>query len=306
MAWKDGKDFIYRNYYQFVFIVLLIQAILFYLPHYFWKTIEPDILTTAPSKVQDAMFSMENFGSHDCSVSDESSSPDECSSVDESQLKLTRIARIIRRRLDTANPIAVMYFLCEILAAVNLSLQMYMLDVLFLGKFLKLGLLVESYYNSDIISDPLKLFPLVTICSLHHYGNTGIMETYDVLCVLPFNALNGKVFISMWIWFSILLPLTLISILYFLLSIICPKFRFVAYKVSHFFRRAPYDQSYEKLLMHESFGAWFVLSALKSKIDDFEFSKLTKNILSCIEEEQFSEVESLTETHNPEEEEQAL
>lgn len=36
----DKDEIVFHSYYQWVPFVLFLQAILFYLPHYFWKSVE--------------------------------------------------------------------------------------------------------------------------------------------------------------------------------------------------------------------------------------------------------------------------
>ena len=40
----------------------------------------------------------------------------------------------------------------------------------------------------------------MTKCSFHKYGPSGTVELIDGICVLPFNIINEKIYIFLWIW----------------------------------------------------------------------------------------------------------
>jgi len=40
----------------------------------------------------------------------------------------------------------------------------------------------------------------VTKCNFHKYGPSGTVELIDGICVLPFNIINEKIYIFLWIW----------------------------------------------------------------------------------------------------------
>ena len=56
------------------------------------------------------------------------------------------------------------------------------------------------------------VFPTFAKCLLPKFGPSGLQETRDFLCVLPFNLINEKMFIVLWVWFSILTVLTIFGV----------------------------------------------------------------------------------------------
>jgi hypothetical protein len=56
------------------------------------------------------------------------------------------------------------------------------------------------------------VFPTYAKCLLPRFGPSGHQETRDFLCVLPFNLINEKMFIVLWVWFSILTVLTILGV----------------------------------------------------------------------------------------------
>lgn len=175
--------------------------------------------------------------------------------------------------------VALEYCLCETVAFTNVAIQTYVLDVLFRGKFAGLGLMAGSYYSSEMLSDPFRLFPVVAICSLKRYGPTGFVEQIDALCMLPINALNAKIFLWLWIWFRSLQFLSIVNLLYLVLCIICPRFRALLQKIPNFAKGCDGDLSYSKLIAEGNCGDWFILSSLQKHIDGRDFRRLNRRIL---------------------------
>ena len=226
-----------------------------------WKSFEPDFLYAIKEEIQKTLFERKDIAE---------------------DLTLNKISTFIQERWGYFNFLALKYFMCELLAFLNLLLQAYLLDVFFYGKFLSLGLFFKTYYNSEILSDPIRLFPLVTICSFRRYGPSGNIDIIDSLCVLPINALNGKIFLCLWIWFAILLPLSFSSMVYLVISYVSPHLRALFLKVSDYLRCDKKYEPYTKLISLGDSGDWFVLSSLKNNVDERSFCYLTESVLSKI------------------------
>lgn len=192
---------------------------------------------------------------------------------------LEQVAIFAKERWGRHNLLAMKYFMCEALSTANILIQTYLLDVLFNGKFLRLGLLVESYYRSEILSDPLKLFPAVTTCTFRKYGNTGYIEEVDALCALPMNVIIAKIFLWMWIWFAILLLLSLINLTCLLLCMAFPCFRILMQKMCYSWHENVDESSYIKLITRGNFGDWFLLLSVKKMVDVADFYRLTAIML---------------------------
>jgi len=57
------------------------------------------------------------------------------------------------------------------------------------------------------------VFPTVAKCLIPKFGPSGRQETRDFICVLPFNLINEKMFIFLWVWFSVLAVLTIVGVM---------------------------------------------------------------------------------------------
>lgn len=71
----------------------------------------------------------------------------------------------------------------------------------------------------------MKLFPWEVSCSVPKYGKIGIRRFYQLLCLLPYNALFQYIFWILWIYLPILSVLTLLQNLYLLALLLAPRIR---------------------------------------------------------------------------------
>lgn len=190
----DGKE-THHNYYQWVPFVLFLQGILFYLPHWFWKSWEE-------RKMRQLSEGMRG------------------SSVDTKAERKERTNKVVTYLIDSLhlhNAYAYGYFLCEILNFVNVVGNIFFLDKFLGHAFLTYGTKVLEYSNSDQANrtDPIiTVFPRLTKCLFHKYGSSGSLEKHDALCVLPLNILNEKIFIFLWFWFIILSVMSVLALIY--------------------------------------------------------------------------------------------
>lgn len=190
---QDKKEYRYHIYYQWVGFVLFFQAILFYLPHWLWKNFEGGQLI----KLLEA---------------------DESSSKDPEVLKTKRVNTIVnflKNRWRKDKCYCYKYFFCEFLCLFNVIGQMFLLDSVFNHDFLYYGVdaIKYYYYGPAIVQNPFhRIFPRVTSCTYHYFGEGGRIRKTSVLCVLAVNVINEKVFIFMWFWFVILIVLTLFAL----------------------------------------------------------------------------------------------
>ena len=65
----------------------------------------------------------------------------------------------------------------------------------------------------------------MTKCTFHKYGTSGNIENHDVLCILPLNIVNEKIYIFIWFWFLVLGLLSFLVVLYRFIIIFSPYIR---------------------------------------------------------------------------------
>ncbi|GIY88759.1 innexin shaking-B [Caerostris darwini] len=260
---ENTSEYTYRNYYQYIHLVLFFQALLFYFPHMIWKNADNY---------------MNNFySSIEASKTTTSSQDTKAEKETESQFDLA--ATYIEDRWGTHLLYGLQYILCEVLSIINLIVQSYLVDVFLGGEFLGLGYFYIPYYNAKRFQDPISMFPLVTNCYFKKYGASGFVDTIDALCVLPINALNVKIYLFIWVWFAVLLGLSFASLLHFCLAWFFPKYRNLPLILKSLVFRNRVDHGYYKrVVMRGDFGDWFVLSSIKNNMDSLEFSHLMENL----------------------------
>lgn len=256
---EEKSEYEYRNFYQYVHFVIFIQAVFFYVPHMIWKNMERTLSGT---------FEMLKSFNEAIATADESTDK-----------KMDTLTMHIEDRWGSYRLLALKYFFCELLCTMNILVQSYLLDIFFRGKFMGLGLLLETYYSSQFPDDPLRLFPIVTICTFHRYGPSGFIDVIDAMCVLPFNAINAKIYLFLWIWFIILLVLTTLNLLHLLCCIILPIYRRVLLKIVTF-QENDIKNTYMQLVTLGDFGDWFLLSAIQKNMDGYDFYRLSEQLLS--------------------------
>ena len=94
----------------------------------------------------------------------------------------------------------------------NVSLQIFLIDRLLGGEFSTYGFQVLSFAMLDDEErlDPMvRIFPKVTKCTFHNFGQSGTIQKFDGLCILPINMINDKIYIGIWFWLFLLLLISL-------------------------------------------------------------------------------------------------
>lgn len=287
-ASEDQTEYVYRNYYQYIHLVLFLQALLFYLPHLVWKVLDNDPL----KGLQDLLPQPQgtNKASQDHGMTLVGNSVDKANSVNCKPCSSSKeihhedfedAAAYIMDRWSCHFVYALKYVFCELLSLVNLLAQCYFLNVFLHGEFIGLGHFFTPYYNSGRLEDPIQMFPLVTNCYFKKFGAPGFVDTVDAICVLPINALNVKIYLFLWMWFAVLLGLSLFSLLNLCLSWFIPPYRtlFLRWK-SVFLRNKINHAPYLKVAELGDFGDWFVLGCIRKDMDPLDFSRLME-VLWC-------------------------
>lgn len=202
-----GDELTHHAYYQWVPFVLFGQAILFYLPHYIWKAVEKGRIKAIVSQVKTSIYTAET----DTEISGYKIDSNETRKKRE---KVFKDIYISWARLKVNRDWAKNYILCELLNILNIFLQIMLVDSFLQGNFLDLGLRWVRDEQEVLES----VFPKVTKCIFHKFGSGGSVQIHDTLCVMSLNIINEKVYTLLWFWFLILLFLTVLGMLWRLLS----------------------------------------------------------------------------------------
>ncbi|XP_046398954.1 innexin shaking-B-like isoform X2 [Ischnura elegans] len=238
----------YAKYYQWVCFCLFFQAILFYAPRWFWKSCEGGKITTLMMDLDVGI----------------------CSEGERKHKKRLLLDYLWENR-NNHNWWAYKYYLCELLALLNLVGQMFLMDRFFDGAFLTYGLEVIEFMDSDQedrIDPMIIIFPRMAKCTFHKFGSSGEVERHDAVCILPLNVVNEKIYIFLWFWFLILGFLTTLVLLWRLLAIASPRTRVLL--LNRRFRLVSREIC-ETIVRNTRLGDWFLLVTLGENLDSLVF-----------------------------------
>ncbi|XP_059621051.1 innexin shaking-B isoform X1 [Phlebotomus argentipes] len=245
----------HTKYYQWVAFTLFFQAILFYTPRWLWKSWEG-------GKIHALMMDL------DIGI---------CSEIEKKQKKKLLID-YLWDNLRYHNWWAYRYFLCELLALINVIGQMFLMNKFFDGEFLKFGLEVIAHMQEDQedrVDPMIYIFPRMTKCTFYKYGSGGEVEKHDAICILPLNVVNEKIYIFLWFWFIILTILTTLTVMYRVVIIFSPRMR--VYLLRLRFRLVRRD-AIETIVRRSKMGDWFLLYMLGENIDTLIFRDIMQDL----------------------------
>jgi len=183
----EAHEKVYHSYYQWVPFVLFGMGCFFYLPHIIWKLMEG-------KRVEKLLQGLNRN-----------------SILAQSTEKVENIVKYIQASKGLNGHYFYYYMGTEVLNLVNVVVQMCLLDKFIGGQFWQYGIksLVNLLGDETQRQDPMiNTFPRITKCKFSHYGTSGTIEHHDLMCLLPQNILNEKIFLIIWLWFVILTTIT--------------------------------------------------------------------------------------------------
>jgi len=210
------------SYYQWVPMILLVQAMCCYLPSIMWRylcrrsglnvaAIMDAAIAGQKTSYADIREKTTRYIVHQIDqylVARADYGEDTC--YNKCKRTVARYCCIMYGK-KYGNYLAICYLLCKFMYMCNSVGQLYMLDV-FLGTDYHLyGIDVIRRF---IIKDDWTMserFPRVTMCDfrIRHMNQ---LHRYVVQCVLPINLFNEKIFIFIWFWLALLCLVTVMSL----------------------------------------------------------------------------------------------
>uniref|UniRef100_A0A1B0DD11 Innexin n=1 Tax=Phlebotomus papatasi TaxID=29031 RepID=A0A1B0DD11_PHLPP len=272
----DEKKF--HAYYQWVPFVLFGQAIMFYLPHFVWRTWEKGRIKMLVYGLQMTSLSWHINCQNDVQITSthtlltRKTIANRVSIIKIEFLRHLRIHRWWAPRL----------VFCEILCFANLILQIHFVNVFLNGQFLRLGIdFIQGNFEGPM--DPLDVvFPKVTKCHFYKYGASGSIQKHDALCVMALNVMNEKIYTFLWFWFIILLVVTLISFIWRFLTWILhsrsTKFNGFVFSMACPGRLHPMDMGVIKKAL--IFSDWLFLYYIAKNLDPPVFRELLSSLVA--------------------------
>lgn len=254
---QEDEKRVYHTYYQWVYFVLYFQALMFLVPRWIWKMIED-------KRTSNLLMGLD-------------------SPIVKEKDKTKKFRSIINYFLSHRGlhgRLCLWYLSCEILNVINVFGQIHMMHEFLGGKFWSFGFDVLSQeFNST--SDPIafdaliELFPRMTKCTFHSYGPSGDVQRTDAFCLLSINNVNEKIYIVLWFWFFILGFLSIMAVIYRIMSILSRRARVsITHSRCRMLKRDVIIPVVEGL----SIGDWFLLDRLSKNMAGFNFKQLLESL----------------------------
>lgn len=254
--YKHDDKKIYHAYYQWVCFVLFLQALLFYIPRYFWKMFEGGRVRAMVLNLNRPIISEEN--KHD---------------------NVNLLTNYVVASFGKGNnSYAIDYMIAELLNVVNVIGQMYLMDSFLGGSFSTYGadILKFSEWDQSVRYDPMiRVFPRLTKCTFHRYGSSGDVQLHDAMCILPINIINEKIYVFLWFWFVFLAVVSCVAVAYRVIMIVSQEARTRSLK-----SRASLvaEGDFKTILPKCGFGDWFVLHLLAKNLDSIHYRDFMKEL----------------------------
>ncbi|XP_011300256.1 innexin inx7 [Fopius arisanus] len=278
----EEDEIVHHAYYQWVPFVLFFQAILFYIPHYLWRSAEGGRLKVLVSGLHTASLCLRD---EKLDMGNGKSIP---SKADRDE-KIQIIRNAFLNRLHANRPWAYYLGFCEVLNFVNVLGQIYVTNWFLGGAFMDLGNLVtqadETDWNQKMT--PLDVvFPKVTKCIFHKYGPSGGIQRHDALCIMALNIVNEKIYTFLWFWFIILAVITGLALVWRILTMILHA-RSIGFNRLIFSMACPgkYNPWDVLRVTHEyHFGDWLFLYYIAKNLDNYVFKELLEQLAHDMED----------------------
>ncbi|KAF2358629.1 Innexin, partial [Trinorchestia longiramus] len=278
----------YHTYYQWVPWVLVAQGTMFYLPHLIWKNWEGGLFRSI----------IQNLSIVDFLSADKSGKS--ISNYFNRQNQYEALSVYLTDSLHTHKGWSSRFIFCEFLNLLVTILTMFFTNFFLGGEFFTYGFKVVSMTNMDPENrtDPMaQVFPTMGKCSFRMYGPSGTIEKRDIMCLLPTNIANEKVYVLLWFWLVILGIVGCVWMLSRTVSFVKPVrekvFTFRAYTLPRYNMKSmdpllntlATKEDVQVVLDNTDFGDYILLIQLADSMDSTMFSEFVKFLASHIQEE---------------------
>lgn len=184
------------NYYQYVIIFPVFQAILFYIPHILWKRLSYKNGIPIHELIDNVNKRAKKIDN-----------PDKYIDFVVKQIEYTLRGTICSTLRN--NYLVCVYLFIKLLYIINIIAQMFIINKFLDDSFYLYGInVIERIFTNDTWISPQ--FPRIVLCKFNVYNIGNINENY-VQCILPMNIFNEIFFIFIWYWLVILIVVTVVS-----------------------------------------------------------------------------------------------
>ncbi|CAI4232571.1 unnamed protein product [Auanema sp. JU1783] len=212
------------GYYQWVPIILALQAIMFYLPNFVWKTLHQQSGIDFSTAVQDSRKIRASFG--DARRAEVKKLVDYLKECLEFRSDRRTPARIFCFRLGSGlgSYVSMLYLMVKLFYLINIIAQFFILNK-FLGSdytFWGWETFTDLWNGREWMESGV--FPRVTLCDFRVRRLANI-HRYTVQCVLMINMFNEKIYLFIWFWFLFVAISTFVNFIYCFMQQVPAHFR---------------------------------------------------------------------------------
>lgn len=227
---EDNKNEHIIKYYQWVPLILLGQALLFYLPIVFWRTSNSKVGVDVDNIVEssETFQFVGNCTKKEKTIASMTTQMDRFLSHEQEHYKGCNysikhcFARIFCYCCGyrSGNYLVFLYLVIKLVFLLNAIVQLFAIGYFLGDHYYSYGLdfFAQSWQGNNIKASPI--FPRVTFCDflIRKVGDN--KHNYSVQCVLSINLFNEIVFLLLWWWLIFVIIVTLISIVKWSIGII--------------------------------------------------------------------------------------
>jgi len=249
-AGGEEEGTVYHNYYQWVCLLLAIQASICYLPWAVWKGIEGGRVGKLLVKV----------------------SQDPLTETPLSE-QVASLGNFLHCHGGWFNSCALKLLLCQVIALVFTVGQLYVMDLVLANQFLSLG---PYFLSLEMLSEALNVvFPKVVKCSMSYIGVSGDIVNNSGMCTLPINIINEKIYLVLWLWFTCLACISTLSLVYQSILLLFPSTRKIEIQIRS---RSTQRHQVGWVIDQSTYGDVVLLQLISNNTDPAQFTALLDHL----------------------------
>lgn len=247
----EGDKLKFYGYYRWIYIVLFLQAISFYIPHYMWKSWEGRKLKMFTAELTSPVIRKECI-----------------------KEKTEPLIDYLRSTLHSHNSYAYKYFFCELLNLINVLGQICFMNAFIGEDFVYYGIDIIMFNREPTVgmTDPMeRLFPVLTKCRYEMIGPSGTLQNLDGMCTLTQNALNAWIYAFLWFWFYILVITSAFVVICRIVTLVFHSIRLCVSRPSSSVNSG---EDINIIFRKLRIGDWFVLHMLQKNVNPLAYKEL--------------------------------
>ena len=113
------------------------------------------------------------------------------------------------------------------------------------------------------------------MCEMSFFGNSGEVQNASGMCNLPITIINEKIYLIIWVWFLVMIIVTVLVMLAQLCLLLAPYLRQLTLQRSS---KSTPTHHIKRLVRRLSYGDYVLLQFLEKNLDSSQFDALLSNI----------------------------